>query len=187
VQCSIDSRDGVPTWWSVFLFQGVDHLEVHGQGDLVRQTAAGTVRWQKPGIDPEVNGGRQALVGGSVRKDGDHLGFQVAVYDTGRPFVIDPMLRYATDLGASGEGPEWGHAIAVATAGHATVSGVTVSPDGPTTPRLSRRRSGGATMSSSRICMPMAAGWCTPPISAPVTITRATASPWTPGPTPVPW
>jgi hypothetical protein len=33
-----------PIWWSVFLFQGADHLEVHGQGDVGRQTAAGTVR-----------------------------------------------------------------------------------------------------------------------------------------------
>jgi hypothetical protein len=140
-----------PIWWSVFLFQGADRLEVDGQGNVGLQTAAATVRWQKPGIDPEADGGRQALAGGSVRQDADHLGLQVAASDPGRPFVSDSMFRDATDLAGSGAGPEWGNAIAVDTAGHGSVPGVTGSPDGPTTPRLSRRRCrGAATMPSRR-------------------------------------
>jgi hypothetical protein len=123
-----------PIWWSVFLFQGADHLEVDGQGDVVLQMAAGKVRWQKPVIDQEVDGVRQALAGGYVRQDADHLGFQVAAYDTGRPLVIDLILRYATHLGGSGEGPEWGNAIAVDAwpNPNAFVTGITQSIDYPT-------------------------------------------------------
>ena len=103
-------------------------------GDVVRQTAAGTVRWRQSGIDPEVDGGREALAGGSGRQDAGHLGFQVAASDTGWPFGIDPILRYATHLGGSGEGAAWGHAIAVDAwpNPHALVTGITQAIDYPT-------------------------------------------------------
>jgi uncharacterized repeat protein (TIGR01451 family)/uncharacterized repeat protein (TIGR02543 family) len=49
-----------PIWGSVFLFQGVDHLEVHGQGDVVRQTAAGMVRMRGHAAAKILKGGSHA-------------------------------------------------------------------------------------------------------------------------------
>jgi len=47
-----------PIWWSVFLCQGADHLEVDGQGDVVLQTVAGMVRMAGPHGSRECERGR---------------------------------------------------------------------------------------------------------------------------------
>ena len=102
-------------------FQGADHLEVNGQGDLLLQTAAGTIRLQKPVIYQEVDGVRRDIAGGYVSKAEDQVGFQVAAYDASRPLVIDPVLFYSTYLG--GNDFDWGVAIAVDAVGNAYVTG----------------------------------------------------------------
>ena len=54
-----------------------------------------------------------------------------AKYDAGRPLYIDPLI-YSTYLGGSGS--DYGHGIAVDSAGNAYVTGYTDSTDFPTTP-----------------------------------------------------
>ncbi|MDP9143836.1 MAG: hypothetical protein M3N43_03925, partial [Actinomycetota bacterium] len=82
-------------------FAGVDHLAVDAQGDLVRFTAGGSLRFQQPVIYQEGEGDRQAMAGGDVRTGPQQVGFPVAAHDPARPLVIDPVVSYATDLGGS--------------------------------------------------------------------------------------
>jgi hypothetical protein len=111
-------------------FEGVDHVDVDAQGDLVLATADWSLWFQKPVAYQEENGRRQAIAGGYVRKGPHQVGFQVAAYDPARPLVIDPVLSYATYLG--GRGGEAGTSIAVDAAGAAYVIGQTASSDFPT-------------------------------------------------------
>jgi len=122
-------------------FEGVDHLAVDAQGDLMLFTAGGSLRFQKPVIYQEGDGYRQAIAGGYVRKGPHQVGFHVAAYDPARTLVIDPVLSYSTYLGGSGDDEGWG--IAVDTAGHAYVTGQTSSPDFPTATPLQPTLRGG--------------------------------------------
>jgi Beta-propeller repeat len=111
-------------------FEGIDHVDMDAQGDLVLSTAGGSLRFQKPVVYQEGDGGRQAIAGSYVRKGPHQVGFHVAAYDLARPLVIDPVLSYATYLG--GRGGETGFGIAVDAAGAAYVTGITASADFPT-------------------------------------------------------
>ena len=84
-------------------FEGVEHVDVDAQGNLVLSTAGGSLRFQKPVIYQEEDGRRQAIAGGYVRKSLHQVGFHLAAYDPVRPLVIDPVLSYATYLGGSGD------------------------------------------------------------------------------------
>src|SRR6266581_2224024 len=113
-------------------FQGADKLEIDAEGDLVLHTAGGEMRQHKPVIYQEIEGVRQEIGGGYVRKGADRVGFQLAAYDTTRPLVIDPLvLSYSTYLG--GGAGDFGNGIAVDAAGNAYVTGYTASSDFPTT------------------------------------------------------
>jgi hypothetical protein len=73
----------------VLRWQGPDSLVVGEQGDLELHTAGGIVRQGKPVIYQELEGGaKQEIAGRYVRTGADQVGFEVAVYDTGRPLVI---------------------------------------------------------------------------------------------------
>jgi hypothetical protein len=111
-------------------FEGVDHVDVDAQGDLVLSTASGSLRFQKPVIYQEADGRRQAIAGSYVRKGLHQVGFHVAAYDPACPLVIDPVLSYATYLG--GSGGDQGQGIAVDATGAVYVTGQTTSADFPT-------------------------------------------------------
>ena len=123
-------------------FEGVDHIDVDAQGDLVLSTAGGSLHFQKPVIYQEGDGRRQAIAGSYVRKGLHQVGFHVAAYDPARPLVIDPVLSYSTYLGGSGQ--DIGYGIAVDAAGHAYVTGSTGSPDFPIVHPLQAMLSGGS-------------------------------------------
>lgn len=109
---------------------GADKLSVDTHGDLVLASPAGAVRFEKPVIYQEVNGGRQMIAGAYVLTGTQGVRFQVGAYDTTRPLVVDPVLVYATYLGGS-SGWESGEGIAVDSAGSAYVAGYTASTDFP--------------------------------------------------------
>jgi len=109
-------------------FKGVDKLEIDAEGDLVLHAAGGEIRQHKPIIYQEIDGVRQEIAGGYVRKGAKRVGFKVAMYDRSRPLVIDPIvLSYSTFLAGAGIS-----AIAVDADGNAYITG-TASSNLPTT------------------------------------------------------
>src|SRR5258706_1590941 len=124
-------------------FKGADKLEIDAKGDLVLRAAGGEVRQHKPVVYQEIDGIRQEIDGGYVRKGANRVGFQLAAYDTARPLIIDPVLSYSTYLGGSGR--EQGLAIAVDRNGNAYVTGLVSSTDFPTTSGAYQTNFGGGT------------------------------------------
>jgi hypothetical protein len=112
-------------------FKGAERLEIDAQGDLVLHTMGGIIRQHKPVIYQEVDGVRQEVAGGYVRKGKNRIGFKVAAYDSSRPLVIDPILSYSTYLG--GGSSDGGGGIVADAAGNAYVTGGTSSVNFPTT------------------------------------------------------
>src|SRR5256885_3563981 len=73
-------------------FKGADKLEIDAQGDLVLRTAGGDIRQHRPLIYQEIDGIRQEIDGGYVRKGANRVGFRLAAYDTARLLIIDPVV-----------------------------------------------------------------------------------------------
>ena len=128
-------------------FQGIDHLEVDAQADLILSVTGEQIRMRKPLIYQEVSGMRREVRGGYVLLSPPagsdalpQVGFQVGAYDPDRPLVIDPVLVYATYLGGSGGDSSFD--IAVDASGDAYVTGSTGSTDFPTSHPLSSTLSG---------------------------------------------
>jgi beta-propeller repeat-containing protein len=109
---------------------GAERLSLDAQGDLVLAMKDGEMRFQKPVVYQEVDGGRQEIPSSYVFRGAYRVGVQVAAHDESRPLIIDPVLAYSTYLG--GTGNDSGNGIAVDSAGEAYVTGVTNSPDFPT-------------------------------------------------------
>ena len=112
-------------------FTGARHVRLGAGGELVLGVGGGEIRQHKPVIYQEVDGVRQVIAGGYRIEDQQHVRFEVGAYDASRPLVIDPVLVYSTYLG--GSGLDRGFGIAVDLVGQAYVTGVTPSPDFPTT------------------------------------------------------
>src|SRR6185436_12668187 len=104
-------------------FDGVQHLSIDSQGDLVLRTPNGDIAQRKPVIYQDLEGTREPVDGRYVLRADDRVGFDIGAYDTTRPLVIDPVLSYSTYLG--GAGNDIGHAIAVDGLGNAYVTGQT--------------------------------------------------------------
>ena len=84
-------------------FSGVDALRLDPDGNLVLETASGTLTQQKPVLYQHVDGRRQPVQGGYRLLGEDQVGFEVAAYDAARPLVIDPVLGYSSYFGGSGD------------------------------------------------------------------------------------
>jgi hypothetical protein len=119
--------------------EGAQSVQVDAQGDLLLDTANGTLRLQKPRAYQEMLGGRVERVATYVlrraatatRRDRViHVGFRVAGHDPTRPLVIDPVLNYSSYLGGSGD--DRGLGIAVDGNGNVYLTGITSSADFPT-------------------------------------------------------
>ena len=110
---------------------GARKMSVDAQGQLVVQTAGGSVRWKKPEIYQEVDGQHRSVEGRYVLRAGHELGFAVAAYDTARPLIIDPS--WFTPLISGAAIYDEGDGIAVDTSGNAYIIGYTDSSDFPTT------------------------------------------------------
>src|SRR6267154_453038 len=129
----------------VLAFKGADKVQIDARGGLVLRAAGGDIRQHKPVVYQEIDGVRQEIEGGYVRKGAGRVGFKVAAYDTSRPLIIDPVLAYSTYLGGTnaespGEVFVFAQAVpgrfigvAVDAAGNAYITGATESLDFPTT------------------------------------------------------
>ena len=121
--------------------QGASKLGVDAQGDLVADLGGEEIRMHKPVVyQPEESKSKhlQHNIEGSYVLTGENqVGFQVSGHDPHKALVIDPVLKYSTYLGGSGD--DWGsvfdflRAIAVDPRGNAYIIGTTDSTDFPTT------------------------------------------------------
>jgi len=116
---------------------GAERVRINGQGDVEVKTAGGEVVLGKPvvyqrregGEGPGAEASKQLIAAQYVVKGEREVGFEVGRYDAREPLVIDPVLRYSTYLGGSGNDQVRG--ITVDAVGNAYVTGVTASTDFP--------------------------------------------------------
>jgi hypothetical protein len=95
------------------------HLKLDQAGDLEIALDDGKVRFERPAIYQDRNGGQRSIAGGFRLLDDSTLDFCIGAYDRSRPLIIDPALSYSTYVGGSTIA-----AIAVDGAGNAYVTGV---------------------------------------------------------------
>jgi hypothetical protein len=119
-------------------FAGAKQMHLNARGDLVLQTAGGTVVQQAPIVYQEVSGQRTRIAGrytlhdaraGAGKSTSRTVSFEVGRYNRSLPLVIDPVLGYSTYLGGSNF--DQGLGIGVDGAGNAYVTGYTFSTNFP--------------------------------------------------------
>jgi hypothetical protein len=115
-------------------FVGADHIALGPRGRLLVETAAGSLVGTRPVAYQRVGGRRVAIESRYARRDSGGYGIAVGsgTRNGRRPLVIDSALVYSTFVG--GASNDEGHGIAVDQDGAAYITGLTASPDYPTTP-----------------------------------------------------
>jgi hypothetical protein len=84
-------------------FQGIGHLAVTPEGDLVVESAGARLIEKRPLIYQDQPGAARREIAGRFKVLGaNEVGFEVASYDRAHPLTIDPSLSYSTLLGGSG-------------------------------------------------------------------------------------
>lgn len=114
-----------------FSIEGARRLHLNKSGDLVIDTAAGSISHHKPNVYQEIGGARQEIAGRFILESGNRVRFAIGDYDKTAPLVVDPALSYSTYLG--GTGTDRALAVAVDSIGDAYVGGTTSSVDFPVT------------------------------------------------------
>jgi hypothetical protein len=124
-----------------FAIQGATRVAIDASGDLVAELDGQEMRLHKPLVyQPEKRKSKLTqhnLEGNYVLTGDNQVAFRVPAYDPQKALIIDPVLKYSTYLGGSGD--DWGsvfnflRAIAVDPRGNAYVIGTTASTDFPTT------------------------------------------------------
>jgi uncharacterized protein (TIGR03437 family) len=109
---------------------GQKALHIDDNGALVVETEAGEIRWKKPELYQDVNGAHRSIDGHFRLANSNTVMFEVAAYDSSRTLIIDPTLRYATYVGATGN--DGGRGIGIDSAGNVYIAGNTTSATLPT-------------------------------------------------------
>ena len=110
---------------------GPAHLKLRQDGGLRLLFPEGELVLRKPQVYQICNGSRIARQGRFVVFGNRELGFAVGNYDRTKPLIIDPVLVYSTylaDLSVVMSG------VATDSAGDTYLTGITFSPNFPTTP-----------------------------------------------------
>jgi hypothetical protein len=121
---------GADPGWIGLALRGADDVHLAARGRLRVSLSNRTLIQPPPRIYQTIAGHRQPVPGGYVLTGRDRFSFRLGAYDKRRPLVIDPVLAYSTYLGGSDSDEAIG--IAADASGGAYVTGVTVSPDLPT-------------------------------------------------------
>lgn len=113
-------------------FDGARAARLEAGGDLVVETARGSLRLRRPVAFQEGGRGRVPVACRFRPAAGGTVGVAVGPYDRSRPLVVDPVLEYASPLGGGGRDAAW--AVARDAAGNVYVAGETSSADFPGAP-----------------------------------------------------
>lgn len=110
-------------------FEGAEKVSTNDNGDIMLNTAGGSVIQRAPTIYQEIDGARKEVSGRYVLKGRNEASFEIGEYDKGHSLVIDPLLSYSTYLG--GSGTDKAYDIAVDASGNAFITGYTLSSNFP--------------------------------------------------------
>jgi hypothetical protein len=112
-------------------YSGAGALRLDESGALVLRAGGGEVRQAPPIVYQMRDGVRRRVRASYELHGGNEVGFALEDYDRRAALLIDPVLTYSTYLGGSAdEQPIWSD---IDGAGNFYVTGVTSSPDFPTT------------------------------------------------------
>src|SRR6476660_8040337 len=106
---------------------GAENMRIDVDGNLVLKTAAGDVLQQKPKVYQRKGKNLVAVAGDYVIRSKNEVGFRLGSYDRKAAVVIDPVLRYASNLTGGGDEDDGATGIAVDSSNRAVVSGWTAS------------------------------------------------------------
>lgn len=106
-----------------FRIHGAGRITIGKEGQLRLATKQAEVHLLKPEIYQLNDNGERQQVQGAYRVKGSEIGFTVGRFDSKRPLIIDPVLAYATLLGAGNNDAASG--IAVDSQGFAYITGST--------------------------------------------------------------
>jgi hypothetical protein len=111
-------------------FTGMRHLQLTPSGDLLIQTAQGSIEFHHPFAYQETSKGK-AEVAVAYRVRNDRATFDVGSYDRSLPLIIDPVLDYSTFLGDAAISTAH---IATDSAGNTYITSLVFDAAYPTTP-----------------------------------------------------
>lgn len=112
-------------------FQGSKEVSLSRAGDLVLETGAGKLVFQKP-LAYQKRGGAKQIIPARFKMNGVRdVGFEIGPYDQAKALTIDPVLMFSTYFG--GTGTDRGSSIIVDGTGNVFVAGRTTSTDFPVT------------------------------------------------------
>lgn len=109
--------------------EGADRARLGDGGDLLLDTATGTMRFARPVVYQRIGTIRRTVDAEYVLDEPNRVRYAVGAYDPALPLVIDPTLHYSTYLG--GNGLDVGMDVALDTQGNVYVTGETRSPNFP--------------------------------------------------------
>ncbi len=109
-----------------FVVDGAQKVEIDATGDLLVQTAAGTLIDEAPTAFQIIDGTFRSVAAAFTLSAGQRVGFQLGAYDRSHPLTVDPVIGYSTLVG--GAGHDHTAQIDVADDGSVFVAGQTLSP-----------------------------------------------------------
>ena len=103
--------------------EGADNLAIDPSGDLLIEMGDAIVRHRKPVAYQEIDGKRITVAAEYILADNREIHFKVGAYDASQRLVIDPVLSYATFIGADVSAGGAPAGVAVDTNGNVYIAG----------------------------------------------------------------
>jgi len=122
------SPDAEPTAIAM-RFEGLDHLVINDQGEMVVSLGGSEMHQRQPVIYQMIDDVRRVVSGGYRLIDEQTIGFSVGPYNKRFPLIIDPIFSYSTFFG--GNGGETGLSVKVDASGSVYLAGQTISTQFP--------------------------------------------------------